>query len=218
MTALRGTLTYARYYVEGEPPDDFRERFMRSIRARAMRPLEVDEEDLERSGWCKLGEPFVTELTYDDVFWSSFVSLGFRTDRWAIPAAVLRRHVRDAEKAYLEKKGRERLSRREKGELKLLVAKKLRKQISPQTRVVDFCWSLEEGLVRFFSQSEKAGAKMTELFTKTFGLKLIPESPYTLAARLGLDKDAERAWNALEPMVLGMSPALDEAAAEEEED
>ena len=218
MTALRGTLTYARFYVQGDPPDDFRERYMRTIRARAMRPLEVDEEDLERSGWCKIGEPFATELTYDDVVWSSYVCLGFRTDRWAIPASVLRRHVRDAEKAYLEKKGRERLSRREKGELKLLVAKKLRKQISPQTRMIDVVWSLEDGLVRFFSHADKAGAKMTELFEKTFGLKLVPESPYTLAARLGLDKDAERAWNALEPIVLGEGPAVRDEAAEEEEE
>lgn len=216
MTALRGTLTYARLYVQGEPPDDFRDRYMRSIRARAMRPLEIDEEDLERSGWCVLGEPFVTELRYDDVFRESFVRLGFRTDRWAIPAAVLRRHVRDAEKVYLEKKGRERLSRRERAELKLLVAKKLRKQIAPSTRVVDVVWSLREGLVRFFSHADKPAASMTELFEKTFGLKLVPESPYTLAARLGLDAKAERAWSALEPAVFGYGEApLDQAAEEE---
>lgn len=198
MTALRGTLTYARFYVEGEPPDGFREKYMRSVRHRAMRPLEVDEEDLERSGWCRIGEPFAIDLAYDDVFYASYINLGFRTDRWAIPASVLRRHVREAEKAYLEKKGRERLSRREKGELKLMVAKKLRRQISPATRMIDLSWSLEDGIVRFFSHAEKPGAAMTELFTKTFGLKLVPESPYTLAERLGMDKKARAAWAELE--------------------
>jgi hypothetical protein len=38
---------------------------------------------------------------------------------------------------------------------------------------------------------------MTDLFQKTFGLKLVPEAPYTLGLRLGAVKD--RAWDELEP-------------------
>lgn len=217
MSLLRGSLTYARFYVDGEPPDDFRERFMRSIRHRAMRPLEIDEEELERSGWCKAGEPFAIDLAYDDVFVGSYVNLGFRTDRWAIPASMLRRHVRDAEAAYKTKKGKESLSRRDLSELKLMVAKKLRRQVSPATRVVDLSWSLEDGLVRFFSHASKPAAAMQELFTKTFGLKLVPESPYTLAERLGLTPAQREAWNRLEATMLGegASPVRDEAAEEE---
>lgn len=225
VSALRGSLTYTRFYVDGEPADDFRERFMRSIRLRAMRPLEPDDEDLERSGWCKLGEPFSTELSYDDVFFTSFINLGFRTDRWMIPGAMLKRHTKDAEAAYLAKKGRERLTRKEKSELKLLVGKKLRRSLSPATRAVDLSWSLEEGIVRFFSHSAKPAGVMQELFTKTFGLKLIPEAPYTLAARLGLSKAEERAWAALEPVWLATGEGMfaggieiDDSAAAEEED
>lgn len=217
MPALRGTLTYARFYVEGDLPDDFRERFMRSIRLRAMRPLEVDEEELERSGWCKIGEPFSTELSYDDVFSASFVSLGFRTDRWAIPASVLNRHVRDAEKAYLAKKGREAMSRRERGELKLMIAKKLRRQVSPATRLVDLVWSLDERILRFFSHADKPAGVMGELFAKTFGLRLVPESPYTLAARLGLSAAQESAWNRLAPTAIGAGDDADRDEAAEEE-
>jgi hypothetical protein len=225
VAALRGSLTYVRFYVDGQPPDDFRERFMRSIRLRAMRPLEPDEEDLERSGWCKIGEPFSLELSYDDVFMTSFVNLGFRTDRWAIPGSMLRRHAKEAEAAYLVKKGRERLTRKEKAELKLLVAKKLRQKTSPATRMVDLSWSLDEGLVRFFSHAAKPAGLMMELFAKTFGLTLVPEAPYTLAARIGLDKAQERAWQELDATLLVTETAIRErsgqrhdAAAEEEEE
>lgn len=218
MPALKGTLTYARFYVEGEPPDDFRERFMRSIRLRVMRPLEPDDEDLERSGWTRVGDPFGLDLGYDDVFYGENVVLSLRTDRWQIPGPVLKRHVKEAEEAYLQKKGRERLSRKEKAELKLLVAKKLRRQTNPRTRAVDLAWSLEDGLVRFFSHADKPAAVMTELFVKTFGLKLVPESPYTLAERLGLDKAQARAWQGLEPTMLGDGDADRDEAAEEEEE
>lgn len=198
MPALKGSLTYARFFVDGEPPKDFRERFMRAIRLRAMQPLEADDDVAERSGWCAIGEPFDVDLHYDGVFYNNYINLGFRTDRWAIPGAVLRKRVKEAESAYLVKRGRERLSRSEKAEIKELVARKLRKQFVPTTRAIDLSWSLEDGVVRFFSQSARPAAEMHELFTKTFGLKLLPEAPYTLASRLGMSKAEDQAWIGLE--------------------
>jgi len=176
---------------------------MRAIRLRALQPLDPEQELSERSGWCAIGEPFDLELNYDKVFYNSYLNLGFRTDRWAIPAPLLRARVREAETAYLEKKGRERLSKRERTELKELVSRRLRKQFVPSTRAIDLSWSLDDGVVRFLSQSAKPTATMTELFGKTFGLKLVPEAPYTLAARLGLSKAQEKIWETLEPITLG---------------
>ena len=202
MPALRGSLTYARFFVDGDVPEDFREKYMRAIRLRAMKPLQPDDEELERSGWCKVGEPFEIELRYEDVFYNEYVNLGLRTDKWRLPASMLKQRVREAEAAYLEKKGRERLGRAEKTELKEMVARKLRKQTSPATRMIDVSWSMNEGVVRFFSHAEKAGAQMMEIFTKTFGLRLVPEAPYTLAARLGLSKAQESTWEELEMILL----------------
>lgn len=202
MPALRGSLTYARFFVAGDVPEDFREKYMRAIRLRAMKPLEPDDEELERSGWCKVGEPFEIELRYEDVFYNEYVNLGLRTDKWRLPASILKQRLREAEAAYLEKKGRERLGRAEKTELKEVVSRKLRKQTSPATRMIDLSWSMNEGVVRFFSHAEKAGAQLMEIFTKTFGLRLVPEAPYTLAARLGLSKAQESTWEELEMILL----------------
>jgi recombination associated protein RdgC len=201
MPALSGSLSYARFFVEGETPDDFRERFMRAIRYRVIEPLNAADDALERSGWCVIGEPFDRELRYDNVFYNNFINLGFRTDRWVFPGAVVKARMREAETAYLEKKGRERLSKREKVELKEVVVRKLKQKLEPQVRAVDFSWSLEQGLVRFFGASPRVTASMMDVFDKTFHLKLLPEAPYTLAARTGVLTLAEReaAWDALEP-------------------
>ncbi len=198
MPALKGSLTYTRLFVDGDLRKDFRDAFMKSIRLRAMKPLEPDEEVPERAGWCTIGEPFDVEPAYEDVFYNEYLNLGYRTDKWVIPPTLLRAKVREAEAAQLARKGRERLTRQERTELKELVVKRLRKQLAPATRVVDLSWSLDEGLVRFFSQSDRAILAMSDLFHRTFGLKLVPEAPYTLAARLGLSKAAETAWQALE--------------------
>jgi hypothetical protein len=156
-----------------------------------------------------------TELAYDDVILNEYVALSYRTDKWQFPGAVLKARLREAEAAFLEKKGQTRLSRSQKNELKLLVAKRLRRSMSPATRSVDLSWSLNEGVVRFFSHAPKPGAQMSELFLKTFGLKLVPESPYTLAARVGLDDAEEQAWNELEATHLAEGRTEIAAAAEE---
>jgi recombination associated protein RdgC len=197
MPALKGSLTYTRLFVDGELPKGFRDSFPKSIRLRAMKPLEPDEEALERAGWCAIGEPFDVTPSYADVFYNEYLNLGYRTDKWKIPGALLRAKVREAEAAQLGRKGRERLSRQEKAELKELVVRRLKKQLAPSTRAVDLSWSLDEGIVRFFSQSERTVLAMMDLFHRTFGLKLVPEAPYTLAARLGMSKAAETVWQNL---------------------
>lgn len=202
MSVLKGSLTYVRFFVDGDLPDGFRERFVKAIRLRAMKPLEPDDEVPERWGWSRLAEPFELELDYESVFFNEYLNLGVRADRWQIPGAMLRAKLREAEEAYLTKKGRERLTRKEKAEMKELVSRKLRRQLTPVTRSFDLSWSLQEGLVRFFSAANAPAVAMQELFTRTFGLKLVPEAPYTLAARLGLSKAQEEAWATLEPTSL----------------
>ena len=61
---------------------------------------------------------------------------------------------------------------------------------------------MNEGIVRFFSHADKAAGNMTELFHKTFGLRLVAESPYTLAERLGLSKAQESSWDEIDLTVL----------------
>jgi hypothetical protein len=190
-------MSYARFFVQGALPDNFREKYLEALALRAMRPLDPDEEVEERSGWCALGDPYQLELTHERVFYNNFLNLGFRTDRWAIPAPVLKTKLREAETAYLAQKGRERLAKRERNELKQVVVRKLRKQFAPTVRAVDLSWSIEENLVRFYSHSPRSIAAMADLFAQTFSLELTIEAPYTLAARLGLSDEQELSWQEL---------------------
>ena len=50
----------------------------------------------------------------------------------------------------------------------------------------------------------KQGAFLEALFIKTFALKLVPEGPYTLAARMGLRAEDELRWENLEPTDLSV--------------
>jgi hypothetical protein len=202
MSALSGSLTYTRFFVEAEVPKDFRERYMRAIRHRVIEPLSPDDDALERVGFCRIGEPFELTLRHDTVIYENYISLGVRSDRWVFPSSLVRARVREAEAAYLEKKGRQRLSRHERTELKQLVQNKLKHKLSPQIRAVDLIWSLDEKVVRYFSHSARSITHMLELFEKTFHIKLVAEAPYTLAARSGALSQREKLWDQLEPIDL----------------
>lgn len=194
MSALSGSLTYSRFFVDTKPSKDF----MRAIRHRVIQPLTSQDEDLTRTGFCAISEPFELELNPTNVIYENFINLGVRTDRWVFPSSLIKARVREAEAVYLEKKGRQRLSRHEKTELKLAVQQKLKQKLTPQIRAVDLSWSLDEQLVRYFTHSAKSIANMLELFEKTFHIKLVPEAPYTLAALSGEIKDLDKHWDNLE--------------------
>lgn len=208
MPLFKGPLTYARYFVDPEESELLEagspERFLERLAARPFQPLDPDEDVRERVGWCRAGEPFETTFSSGDLFWNGHLVLGFRIDRWVVPSSLVKAKAREAETSYLERKGRERASKKEKAELKELVMRKLRRQLAPSTRTVDLAVSLDEGVARFFSHSPQVGGAMTELFRTTFGIRLVPEAPYTTAARLGLDalarpRAGDAAWDALEP-------------------
>ncbi|MBM4358113.1 MAG: recombination-associated protein RdgC [Deltaproteobacteria bacterium] len=215
MPLFKGTLTYARFFVdpsESEPLDlAFVDGCLEALAARPFEPLNPDEDVAERIGWCRAGEPFETTFGHGDLVWNGHLVLGFRVDRWALPSSLVKAKTREAESAYLERKGRERASKKEKSELREVVIRKLRRQLAPSTRVFDLALSLDDGLVRFFSHSASRGEAMSELFRSTFGVRLVPESPYTTAARLGLDaltatRHGDAAWEALEPSSLSTPP------------
>jgi recombination associated protein RdgC len=197
--ALKGNISYTRFFVKGEISNDIHERWVKRIRLRAFKPLTLEDDALDRVGWCSIEHPFDLELEYEKIFFNNYVNLGLRIDRWVIPGPLFKAQFAEAEKAYLQKRGRERMSRAEKEELKLAVSKKLRRQLVPAMQVIDMSWNIESGIARVFSGSQKALGAFEEIFEKTFELKVIPASPYTAAERRGLSARESQVIDRLEP-------------------
>ncbi|MDI1477303.1 hypothetical protein [Polyangium sp. y55x31] len=202
MGALRGSLTFSRFYVTGDIPDDVPGTTLKRIRANAFQPLSPDDEKNEGAGWANIDDPFDTDLDHEKVFYNEYVCLGLRLDRWAIPSSLLKQHLREAEQALLAKKGLERLGRQAKADLKTMVVRKLRRQLVPSLKSYDVVWNLRTNVLHLYSQSERIATLLDDLFKRTFKVDLVPESPGTAADRLGLDAKEARAFAGLEPMTL----------------
>jgi len=223
MSLYHGPLTYKRLFVEEsafsqrENPDLHPDTLMEKLAAHPFEPLDPEGQAVERIGWCRSDDAFETSFTHESVFFNDFVNLGLRIDRWVVPPALLRAKCREAEASYLEKKGRDRLTRKERAEIKDMVAKKLRRQLAPTTRIVEVSWEVGKGVLRFFSHSASVSEAFGELFYGTFGRRLIPDSPYIAATQLHNDRTLqnervsfeptlqsaayEAAWAALEPTI-----------------
>jgi hypothetical protein len=187
--------------VRGEAPKVVDEKFVDRVRLRAFRPLDASEDDEQHAGWVAIDNPFDFVLDRTKMLYGDYLNLGLRVDRWRIPAPLFKAHFAEAERAHLAERGREKLSRREKDELRTFVSKRLRKQLVPAMKVVDLSWNTTTGVVRFWSQAPAMHEILSELFDASFGRSLVPESPYTAGAMLGLsDAELDR-FDTLDPTV-----------------
>jgi recombination associated protein RdgC len=200
---IKGSISYSKFYVNGELPDNYQEAFMEALSLRRFTPLVVDEDADVRVGWVAIERPLEPDVVFDhnDVFFNSYVNLAIRIDAWRFPGPVFKAAFAEAEKKHLAKKGREKLTKKEKEELKAVVGRKLRHQFSPTIKVIDLSWNLQSGVVRFWNQSGKAHETLFEIWEKTFPVKLVPASPYVAATYLGLPEPRVAALASVEQSV-----------------
>lgn len=193
MGALKGSISYTKYYVDGELPHDFKVMFVERVQQFAFLPLTAEDEDEERTGWCSVEHPFDLDLDEHKVLFNEYLNLGLRTDKWRLPGALVKAHTTEAERAYLEEHKKQKISKREKEDIKAVVEQKLKQQLLPTMKVVDVSWNLHRGELRFWTQSAKACEQFEEFFEQTFGMPLVLEAAYTSALECELD-DAQLSW------------------------
>ena len=190
MGALNGSLTYAKYYVDGDLPADFRDSFTERVQQSTFVPLAAEDEDEERTGWCSIEHPFDLELDRHKIFFNEYLNLGYRTDKWRLPSALVKAHYTEAERKYMADQKKTKVSKREKEDIKAVVEQKLKRQLLPAMKVIDVSWNLHRGELRFWTQSAKVCELFEEFFEETFGVTLVPETAYTSATEYELgDKE-----------------------------
>ncbi|MEM1033724.1 MAG: hypothetical protein AAGN82_25535 [Myxococcota bacterium] len=197
-------MSYARFFVRGTPPAPgrARDRAMEAIGLRVFRELDPAEDIDQRAGWCACDAPFDLDLTYDKIFVGAHLNLGLRVDTWRIPRSLFKAAFREAEREVLAQSGERKLSRNRKKALETVLKARLRRRVIPATRAFDVGWSLDEGVVRFFSHATKAQEHLVELFGKTFDLELVADGVYLGAEHAGIDATTLAALPRLRPLEL----------------
>ena len=170
---------------------------------------DVDDDGLApvaRSGWVSVHDPLVTDFTPSDLFFQQYLAVGFRHDRRAVPAQLLRLERRRLETE--RRAGREggRLGAAERREIKLEVESRLLARALPAPRLVDCVWNLASGHVFLSGGSRLLREAFASCFRATFGVMPVPMIPWLTAQHVGLSPHALEQLRAAEASSLVERP------------
>jgi len=199
MGVFSGTLSYARYFVEGELPDtSLRETFLERVQQYATPELTVEAEEEEVVGWSCVEGLLDTNFSIEKLFFNEYMIFSLRTDTWRIPSTLLKAYAQEAELKIMQEKEKDKLSKQEKKEIREVVKQQLKRKSLPSISGYDVCWHLDQNIVRFWSLSSKKNEMFVDLFEKTFQVNLVPLSPYTWAEKAEVAEEDLEAMAQLE--------------------
>jgi recombination associated protein RdgC len=196
--AVRGSISYTLYYVQGELPAGFQEEFLQRICEFVFTELTPQSDADTQHGWCVLDRMLDLDFTREKIFRGSYLSLGLRVDRWSLPGALLKARMEAESEKWLADKGRTRLLRSEKDAIRDMVVRELKQQLIPSASMVDMVWNLDEGQVRFWSQTSARLELFEELFESTFGVRLVQANAWSVAMNSGLDANTLAGLDSIE--------------------
>jgi recombination associated protein RdgC len=174
--ALRGSLSYLRFFVDGEAHPSAGAHYEKSLQSRRFLPLSPTGETMESAGWVPLEAPFDddTKLTRDLFLFGELIAVAYREDKYAIPRPLLQRET----KKRLEKIVRE--EKKDAGELSRAFIKaveadvlvELKRRTIPRSKLVDVVWDVARREVRVFGRGTIATERVASLFERTFQVRV----------------------------------------------
>ncbi len=177
MGLSKGTLTFTRYRVTGETPDSFAEFMDRQIKLFAFRELSAGTEE-KSMGWTSLDNVLDTGFEYANYSIGDFFAFSLRIDRRAVPPALLKLRVLQAEKDFLEEKGLKKLYKGQREDIRETVKLGLLGRAQPVPSFYEVCWSVSGEWLIFGTLTEKVNEDFKDLFKRAFDLSLSQFLPW----------------------------------------
>lgn len=189
MGVLNGSISYTLYHVDGDVSEGYEQAFLEKIEEFRFLPLTPDSEDDISMGWVQIGDMLRNDFSAGDVFMGDYLLLSLRVDRWSLPAALLKATIAQRAREYAEQKGKVKLSKLEKEDLRETLRREFKEHMLPAANAIDLVWNIKQGQVRLWSQSGKVKEQFVELFESTFGLRLHEHGPYIAARAASLNDE-----------------------------
>jgi hypothetical protein len=204
MGALAGSLSYLRFFLDGEPAKNAGTTYERSIESRRFVALRPKDDVTDSAGWVPTEAPFDDDrpITRDLFLFGNLVCVTYREDKWAIPRALVKRHLEKRLEKIEKDEGKPRseMGRGFQKVVEAAVLAELKSQSIPRTRLVDVIWDMERGEARVFGRGTLATERVASLMERTFQMRVELASPAARAFRHDL---GDRAMSVLERLSPG---------------
>lgn len=192
MLRLR-TQSFRRYRIQGSLPGVESPEFVKALAERRFQPLTEHEE--RTYGWVSAENLLVTEFVTAEMVKGRYAAFALREDRRRVNARLLRAHL-DLELKALRKAagdgaGQARVSREERRRLREEVSARLLEETSPAVDAWTVLVDPRDRLVYVLSLSKRPNELVRAHFLDTFGVELLPLTPWRRSLEL-LDDPAKQ--------------------------
>jgi recombination associated protein RdgC len=188
MPILRGSVTFARFKVEGLDKKD-PHWIAKNLKARAFEPIRKSGEDERAQGFVELEDRDAAEFSAGKLHYGEWALFAYRVDTLKVPGGLLRDELEKWLKTY-EAEHAKPASRREKNDARAALKQKLRQKLEPRSKTFDVSWSVKRGELQVWAGSRKAVEEVQTALEKALDVQLTALAPATAAASLGVAEEA----------------------------
>ncbi len=200
MGFLSSSVSFTKYMVKDQLPDNFWSTAIEEISARAFREKDAGVQETS-IGWAPSRDPFKEEITLEDISFSEFLIVALRVDKRSVPAPLLKKYCSIEERRTLQERQMERLTSKMRKEIRERTKLRLLAKALPVPATYDMCWNISTGSVLFFSRQDKICGMFEDLFKTTFGTRIYPVIPYTIGLQI-IDRETQQeAYETMKPEV-----------------
>lgn len=181
MGFLKGSMTFRRYYVDGEVPTDFIERFQERLHEFSFKVRPGEGSKLEHMGWTLIHNLLDSDFSnLESWYIEPHILAMMRLDVKTVPSNLFRATLDQRCSRWCENNSKERCPSRVKTDLKDILNAEMLSQTLPRVKTVEWYWELELNQVFVHNISESMNERFRGLFYDTFGLNLSLYSPLSL--------------------------------------
>ncbi len=183
MAILSGSVSMTRYrIIDDVPPEAFSEAHTK-LKSKA---FPANEQEVSHYGWCNFDDLLDTEWRLSPPEKGEWLCFGLRYDKRKVPAAALKKELREVINAEISE-GR-RITKGRRQELKEIVTLRLLKQAIPVPTMAQVTWNMQTNAVYITTISTKFLELFEDFFVETFGLHLERTTPSVAARTEAPDK------------------------------
>jgi len=212
MAFRTGTIAFARFRLEGNPPTSVTDEILETLRENQLRPNTIGAPPEVEYGWIGGRHVFDDRFEPDDVVFGDRLLIGMRIDTNKVPAELRRAYRAIAEQELATDSSTGMPSRSEKRAAREAAEDRCRDELAAgrfrSSKMVPVLWDLPTRTVLAPAVTDASVNALGQLFDMCFEARLEPSSAGAIASSWAGARGASSSYEDVRPSMLTEPPAL----------
>jgi len=204
-----GSISFRRFAVVGESPDNIDQALLDKLSEHALRPSDIGLPEEIEYGWSGGRHILDGEFSFENNVFADALHFALRIDTNKVPGDLKKAYQLMEEEAVAKTNPSGFISKNQKRDVKETIRAKLDDELRTgrfrRSKLVPILWDLPSQTL-YCNASAASAEKLMEIFERTFGLTLLPISAGVLALRILEPKHRRRDYEDLRPTRFAHGP------------